>query len=105
MSYYLASKFWNSIEQRLITREGSIYFAGGTLFIDTQNSIVGLNLDGTGFVNHTKEYAITKEYFKNGKVYLPDHITELVRKIYLDVKGETEYYKEKTESACTTNCK
>jgi hypothetical protein len=97
---YLTSKFWNSIEQRLITREGSIYFAGGTLCVDTKNSIIFLNLDGTGFIHHTKEYANTKEYFKNGKVYLPDHITDLVRKIYLDVKGETDYYKEKTLSVC-----
>jgi len=85
---HVVSKFWNDVESRLITREGSIYFAGGTLVMDTDNGIICFNLDGKGFISHTQEFS----YFKNGTIYLPDHILELVRKIYLDVKGSTEHY-------------
>jgi hypothetical protein len=114
MNLTVISKFWREIEQLLIAVEqhlgvyNRVYFASGTLIIDKVNKIIdnniigtgvlgtgiiGLNLNGKGFITHTPEL----QYFNNNRIYQPQHITILVRKIYLDVKGETEFYKKETE--------
>lgn len=84
---HVVSKFWIDVEHRLITQD-SLYFAGGTLMMDINNGLIAFNLDGKGFICHTPELS----HFKNGTLYMPDHITDLVRKIYLDTKGQTEHY-------------
>ena len=87
-------KFWNHIEQRLITRDGKIYYMGGTLAIDDiyPNSGIALNLDGTGFLFHYNRKKIP--HLKNSKVYLPKYILKMVRSIYLEMIGFNYYYLE-----------
>lgn len=86
----IVTKFWSRVEERLLTRKGPIYYMGGTLVIGFDNGGIGLNLNGQGFVFHHKEYP----YFKNDKVYMPEHITKLVRSIYIEAKGKNDHYKE-----------
>lgn len=72
----MKNKFWDHVENRLLTEEGSIYFVGGTLCVDFVKSGIGMNLDGKGFV-----YGGSDKFRRNSRVYLPDYITEMVRKI------------------------
>jgi len=98
------SKFWNHVEERLITRTGNMYFMGGTLSVGlSKDSGVALNLNGKGFVFGKIKTIPCKEV--NDRVYLPQHITDLVRQIYLDVKGETEHYRESVFGEITSTQK
>jgi hypothetical protein len=77
----MKNKFWDHVEDRLITREGSIYFAGRTLCVDFDKGGIGMNLDGKGFV-----YGGCNAHRKNSTVYLPDYITDMVRRTYVEYK-------------------
>lgn len=90
------SKFWQHVEERLISRKGSIYYMGGTLVVDFERGgCVGMNLNGKGFVCPSKPF----EFFKNDIVYLPESIKSLVQSIYLEIKGKTDHFKEQVELA------
>ena len=90
------SKFWQHVEQQLVTREGRIYYAGGTLIVDFEKGGgIGMNLNGKGFVMPSKQY----NFFKNDRVYMPESITNLVRSIYLEIKGKTDHFIEQVEIA------
>lgn len=89
---HIQRKFWKHVEDALLDIENtSSYYAGGTLSISLGKSLNGtprgicLNINGKGFVLSN---------IKQTTVYMPDHITKLVREVYLKFKGETEYYKE-----------
>jgi len=84
------NKFWDHIENCLLTEEGPIYFIGGTLCVDFAKGGVAMNLDGKGFV-----YGGSDKFRRNSQVYLPEYITDMVRKLYLRINGETEHYREK----------
>jgi hypothetical protein len=86
----ISQKFWRHIELRLITKE-NLYYAGGTLCVDTEKGGVALNIDGKGFVygNH--------QHLKNSKVYIPEHISSLVHQIYKELKGEKLFYERTQE--------
>ena len=74
----LTEKFWKIIEDALDDPDRSYtYYIGGSLCVDLPTGGVALNLDGTGFS------------FKGGLLY----ILEKVRIVYVDTKGETDYYK------------
>jgi hypothetical protein len=61
-----------------------MYYAGGTLCIDFSSGLLCLNLNGQGFsVLDGKEEPLTQ----------PSEILKLVRAMYVETKGETEYYK------------
>lgn len=99
-------KFWEHIKKRL-EDESNLYYFGGTLCVDNEgkNGGVALNLNGRGFV-----YSNPYPFFKNwsGKIYLPQEIIELVRKLYLKIKGETQHYLDEIENderSKTTNQK
>lgn len=81
-------KFWEHVKERLENIENTnAYYVGGTLCVNVgKTNEVAMNLDGTGFIVDGK--------MKNGKVYLPDPITKLVRKIYKRIKGKTTHYEE-----------
>jgi len=85
-------KIWLHVEKRLLDIENTgAYYAGGTLSLplgtNKQNKPIGvcLNISGKGFVLSD---------LKNTTVYLPDHITSLVRELYLKYKGNTDHYQE-----------
>jgi len=81
---------WEKVENHLKTLEGKIYYVGGTLCVDLSKFVgVGMNLNGKGFI-----YGSRNPLMKNSIVYLPDHISSLVKELYLKLKGETEHYKE-----------
>jgi hypothetical protein len=84
---HVVAKFWHKVEQRLRNRDGVMYYAGGTLCIDFTKGGIGLNLDGKGFVFGTSPLV------KNDRVYQPRHILELVRNLYLEIKGSTDHFK------------
>jgi hypothetical protein len=90
----MKNKFWDHVENCLLTEEGPIYFIGGTLCVDFVKDFVkggiAMNLDGKGLV-----YGGLNKFRKNSQVYLPEYITDMVRKLYLRIKGETEHYREK----------
>lgn len=79
---------WKHVEEKLINIEGTgAYYAGGTLSLPLgKDRGICLNLNGKGFVLNNS--------IKNTMVYLPEHITKLVREIYLKVCGKTEHYLE-----------
>jgi hypothetical protein len=84
---HIQKKFWSHVEEALINiEETSSYYAGGTLSVSLgKGRGICLNISGKGFV-------LSK--IKDARLYLPDHITKLVREIYLKYRGETDYYKE-----------
>jgi hypothetical protein len=85
----LKNKFWDHVENRLLVEEGPIYFVGGSLCVDFAQGGIAMNLDGKGFV-----YGGSDKFRKNSQVYLPEYITEMVRKIYLRIEGETAHYRK-----------
>lgn len=89
---HIQKKFWKHVEEALHNiEETSSYYAGGTLSVPLGKDKMGngrgicLNITGKGFVLSN---------IKDARLYLPDHITKIVREIYLRHKGETDYYKE-----------
>jgi hypothetical protein len=83
--------FWKEVSERLDKKDKALYFVGGTLSVAlSETRGVALNIDGTGFIMSSINYP----YTKNKKVYPPENITEKVKKIYLETKGRTEYYKK-----------
>lgn len=88
MKQTIQEKCWKRVEEKLQSLQGTIYYMGGTLSVGlTSETGVALNLDGTGFV-------FGKFKGKNERVYQPDHILELVRKIYREKKGINEHYRQ-----------
>lgn len=68
----------------------SSYYAGGTLFIDFDDMpCVGLNLSGRGFTYHPDA-----SHNVRSNILLTKEMTEIVRAIYLEHKGRTEYYEQ-----------
>lgn len=66
------------------------YYAGGTLFIDFDDMpCVGLNLNGRGFTFHPHASSNVRK-----NILLTKDMTKLVRKIYLEHKGNNEYYRQ-----------
>jgi hypothetical protein len=86
------NKFWNHVETRLLL-EDSLYYAGGTLCIDFEKGGVAMNLNGKGFI-----YGGRDKFRQNSQVYLPSYITDMVRKIYLRVNGETEHFRREVSA-------
>lgn len=86
MNASIVKKFWTKVENRLRHRDGVMYYVGGTLCLDWDKGGIGLNLDGKGFVFGTSHLV------KNDRVYQPQHILDLVRQFYLEIKGPTEHY-------------
>lgn len=89
---YIQKKLWKHVEDRLKNIEQtSAYYAGGTLSLPLGKNSSGddigicLNICGKGFVLSS---------IKNQRVYQPEYITRLVKKIYLAHKGKTDYYRE-----------
>jgi|GEM_PF-6318444 len=79
---------WSEVEERLIKRDMNLYYVGGTLSVSLDNKrFVALNLNGHGFDQD------------DNKLIQPENILEIVRSIYLEVKGSTAYYKEEVSSA------
>jgi hypothetical protein len=80
---------WELIKDQIVkasTKDNTMpmYYAGGTLCIDFSSGLLCLNLNGQGFsVLDGKEERLT----------LSSEILKLVRTLYVETKGETEYYK------------
>jgi hypothetical protein len=100
-------KFWEHIMKKIENKQ-NLYYVGGTLCVDNDKTAggVALNLDGCGFV-YSNPYPFFKNW--NGKIYMPQEITELVRRLYLEIKGETEHFidtvkndKRSNQNICTT---
>ena len=91
----MKNKFWNHIENRLLMRDGPIYFVGGTLCVDFVNYGVAMNLDGKGFI-----YGGFDRFRQNSEVYLPGYITEIVRDIFLNEKNYSWNNWKQTHSSC-----
>lgn len=85
----MKNKFWDHVEMRLLAEEEPNYFVGGTLCVDFDRGGIGMNLDGKGFV-----FGGRNQFRRNSTVYLPEYITDMVRKVYLRIKGETKHYRE-----------
>ncbi|MDD5649995.1 MAG: hypothetical protein PHF86_06215 [Candidatus Nanoarchaeia archaeon] len=90
---------WRHIAKRIITREGPIYYVGGSLCIDNidKSGGVALNLNGKGFVYSSHAH------MKNSTFFAPKSILELVKECYLSVKGNTNHYKEIVQGALNAN--
>jgi len=74
---------WNEVKERLEKRNMSMYYVGGTLSISLDSKrFVALNLDGEGF---DQDDNILQQ---------PEFIKKIVRDIYVETKGETQYYKD-----------
>jgi len=77
---------WNEVKERLEKRDNKLYYMGGTLSVTLdEKRFVALNLDGNGFDQD------------DNKLKQPSEIKSMIRKIYVETKGKTEYYKEKTK--------
>jgi len=96
--YDMVKKFWVHIERNLRDvlnhrhQDLMMYFAGGTLCIDGKNALYMLHINGKGSVN-----PMNGPLLKNSMVIMPDYITSLVQKVYLQAKGATGYYREESK--------
>ena len=83
----LQQKFWqpvlNSLEKPNEKDSYFSYFVGGSLCMDTPNGCLALDVNGTFISLRT---LIIKPSV------LPDKITQKVQELYLDTKGETQYF-------------
>ncbi len=74
---------WKEVEERLKKRDKKLYYVGGTLSVTLDNErFVALNLDGGGFDQNSI------------KLEQPNSIREMIRRLYLEIKGKTTYYEE-----------
>jgi len=80
--------YWKVVKKILnkeIKPKGAIYFAAGTLCLDGmphKDTFLGLHINGIACIGLDSECE------------QPEEITKLVREIYLETKGYTDYYKE-----------
>ena len=89
----MVSNIWQPVVDALINRDRSMYYCGGTLFIDFEGGKgVGLNLNGKGF-----SFAKDSPHTKNTTLYIPDEVLEYVRIFYLEYKKNQEYYDKEVE--------
>ena len=77
-------------------KDWNAYFCGGTLCMDLQPESKSLYLC---LFQLKGEFSVTDT--RNGQLErmgkIPKDVTDIVRKIYLKVKGETEYFKKETQ--------
>lgn len=91
MDYKIIQTYYNDILSTI--KERKSYYAGGTLCVDHNDSLIMFNLNET--VNESKIVG-GKSVIHN--LSIPN--VKLLFNIYKEHKGETDYYKEKFEQSC-----